>query len=87
MEKSKQTKRLSEQNKKTSAYAKGFKKRSRDKFVKGQIVAVKELPEHKENEKYGKTGKIVEALENDSYLVKCNDRIEKRNHRDISALP
>ena len=68
-------------------YAKNFKKKYRDKFIKGQIVNVKELPKHKENQIFGKTRKIIEKVGNDSYLVKSKDKIEKRSHVDLNLLP
>jgi hypothetical protein len=73
-------------NKKDSPYAKSFRKTNRDKFVKGQIVAVKELPYHKENQKFGGSGKVMEKLDHDSYLVKVGNKIEKRNHRDLNLI-
>lgn len=64
----------------------GFKKKYRDKYIRGQIVAIKEFPESKENQRFGKTGTIVCALPNDSYIVKTGERYEKRNHADVNAL-
>ncbi|KAI5181294.1 hypothetical protein PAEPH01_2801, partial [Pancytospora epiphaga] len=80
-------KRIREQNKRTSAYDKGFKKKCRDQFVRGQILGIKELPEHKENQRFGKTGKIMSELAGDSYIVNCNDRFEKRSYQDLNLLP
>lgn len=82
------TEKVIERNKKESAYSKGFKMAHREKFIKGQIVAMKEFPEVKDKNRYGNTGKIIELLEGDSYLVKCgDDKIEKRNHIHLSRLP
>lgn len=62
------------QNSQKSAYAKGFKKRNRENFIKSQIVAITELPRKKENQRFGKTGEIIEVLKNDSYLIKRNEK-------------
>ena len=73
-------------NKERSVYEKKFKKKNREAFIESQIVAVKETPTKKENQRYGKTGKVVKILDNDAYLVKCNDKIEKRHHQHLSAI-
>jgi hypothetical protein len=73
-------------NKEKSAYEKKFKKKNREKFIESQIIGVKEIPTNKENQRYGKTGKIIKVLDNDAYLVKCGDKIEKRHHQHLSAV-
>lgn len=66
---------------------KGFKKRNRDKFIQNQIVAIKKTPHHKVKPRSEKTGRILEKLENDSYLVKVDNPLIKRNHKDINLNP
>lgn len=55
--------------------------------MQGQMIAVKELSKHKENQIFGKAGKIITKAGKDSYLVKCKDKIEQRSHPDINLLP
>ena len=83
----KEPEKLKARNSKGSAYARGFKKRNREQFIKGQLVAVKKLPYHKDTSRYTGTGRVIEDLDNDSYLIKVGDSYEKRNHADLKGLP
>jgi hypothetical protein len=79
--------KLKKQNTIECAYAKSFKKGQRKNYIKGQIVALKELPKRKENQNFGKTGKILETTGRDSYYLKTGDKIEKRIHSDMNLMP
>lgn len=78
---------LKQQNKADSRYAKRFKTEKREKFVKSQIVAVRQFPKKKENTIRGDTGEIVEERGNDSYIVKVGNKKKKVSHRDLTKLP
>ncbi|KAI5150717.1 hypothetical protein ENBRE01_1663 [Enteropsectra breve] len=78
---------LNELNKRKSAYAKKFKKLKREKFVEGQIVRAKSIPYHKDNVRYEDEATVIKKLRNDAYLIKNENKIQKRNHTDLVAMP
>lgn len=77
---------LKNQNSKENPYARKFKKRFREAFIKKQIVGIKEAQNKKQNIKFNKTGIIREKLKNDSYLVQIGHKFEKRSHRDLTKV-
>lgn len=77
---------LKEANSNEGSYAKEFKKGYREEFKEGQdiiIEAKKEIGRPKKLSKFTKKGTILRCLENDSYLVRENNKILKRNHAQL----
>lgn len=69
-------------------YTNEFKLGKRENFKEKESIYLEEdknLTQNKINSKYNKEGEIYKKLNNDSYLIKVNDRIIKRNHAQIVA--
>lgn len=75
-------------NKENSKYANEFKIGNREKFEENQKIYIeddKNKTKNKTSIKYPREGEIYTKLENDSYLIKINDRVLKRTHAQIVA--
>ncbi|KAI5151978.1 hypothetical protein ENBRE01_2475 [Enteropsectra breve] len=79
------------ENSRAGLYQKRFKMMKREKFLKGQKVRItshENLKDKTKNEKgrFYRNGVIIDVCDNDSYLVKEDDKIFKKNHYDLKGI-
>ena len=82
-------KSLLKANSSLSAYAKEFKKLKREQFEEKDNVMIEENEIEKQfklNNTFKETAEIYKKIQNDSYLILCNNKLKKKSHSQMKKI-